>query len=111
MKFQVRIAYKAICPGVLEVIVAAGPFTTQNDLHYEPLRNLIELCKLAKPDLLLLMGPFLDAENSQVKTGQLDQAFQSFYEESVSKTVWPTKLHCSPAESKAVEDSRDPRSI
>ncbi len=47
----------------LHLMVAAGPFTQAADLLYEPLRDLLELCKRDKPHVLILMGPFLDAKS------------------------------------------------
>ena len=52
-------------------MVAAGPFTQANDLLYEPLLDLLELCKRDKPHVLILMGPFLDAKSVNLQDGDI----------------------------------------
>ena len=34
----------------LSMVVAAGPFSTSADVDYEPLKELLEYCRCAKPD-------------------------------------------------------------
>ena len=65
-------------------MMAAGPFSLGGDLDYQPLQSLLELCKQNRPDILLLLGPFVDAEHSQIQHGLIDQAFQDLFEEKVS---------------------------
>lgn len=55
----------------LHVIVAAGPFTTLQDLMYQPLRDLLDLVKRDKPHVLILMGPFLDAKSQDLQDGDI----------------------------------------
>ena len=50
----------------LHLIVAAGPFTSQTDLIYQPLKDLLEIVKRDKPHVLILMGPFLDAKSQDL---------------------------------------------
>jgi len=52
-------------------MVAAGPFTNVSDLLYEPLVELLELCKRDKPHVLILMGPFLDAKSTNLQDGDI----------------------------------------
>ena len=66
------------------MLVAAGPFSLGDDLQYQPLQSLLELCKKNGPDILLLLGPFVVAEHSQIQHGLVDQAFQDIFEEKVS---------------------------
>ena len=53
------------------------------DLQYQPLNSLVELCKQNRPDILLLLGPFVDAEHTQIQQGLVDQTFQDIFEEKV----------------------------
>ena len=46
------------------MIVAAGPFSSPNDLLFAPLRDLLDVVKRDKPHALILMGPFLDAKSA-----------------------------------------------
>lgn len=50
----------------LHLMVVAGPYTTQTDLLYQPLRDLLDIAKRDKPHALVLMGPFLDAKSTQL---------------------------------------------
>jgi hypothetical protein len=53
------------------VAVAAGPFTTTDDLSYEPLSALLAALGSCPPDVLLLLGPFVDAEHPEVRAWPL----------------------------------------
>jgi len=55
----------------LHMMVAAGPFTQANDLLYEPLLDLLDLCKRDKPHVLILMGPFLDTKSVNLQDGDI----------------------------------------
>jgi hypothetical protein len=53
----------------LSVVVAAGPFTTADNLEYEPLEELLSTVASSKPDVLILMGPFVDASHPLLQEG------------------------------------------
>ncbi|KAL4552225.1 hypothetical protein Ndes2526B_g06451 [Nannochloris sp. 'desiccata'] len=65
-------------------IVAAGPFTISEDLLYEPLAALLEYAATYKPDVLLLAGPFVDAEHAEIRSGLLEESFDQIYESRVA---------------------------
>jgi DNA polymerase alpha subunit B len=67
--------------GGFTAVVAAGPFCTSDSLDTTPLNDIIAMVKREGPDILLLMGPFLDVNNSVVKTGSLpeDMTLQQFF--------------------------------
>ncbi len=44
-------------------MVAAGPFTTIDDLTYQPLFDLLSDVQSLHPDVLILIGPFLDVDH------------------------------------------------
>lgn len=69
--------------GDLSVIAASGPFSIEDYLDFSPLQALVDLCNQEKPDVLLLLGPFIDAEHPKIKSGSLDQRFQDLFEEQV----------------------------
>eukprot|EP00904_Undaria_pinnatifida_P004135 jgi/Undpi1/13722/HiC_scaffold_9.g03375.m1 len=54
----------------LSVFAAAGPFTTSDSLVYEPLNDLLGAVRAARPDVVVLMGPFVDAEHPKVASGE-----------------------------------------
>lgn len=64
----------------LSIIVATGPFTGQNDLTYEPLKELMAYCKQHKPDVLILLGPFLDADHPFVLNGLIKSSFETYFD-------------------------------
>lgn len=56
----------------LNVMVASGPYTADDNLDFEPLN---EICKKAAEgfaDSLILMGPFLDIEHPLLASGDFD---------------------------------------
>jgi DNA polymerase alpha subunit B len=53
------------------VITAAGPFTTTDNLNYEPLTDLMVTALKTKPDLLILIGPFVDVSQPLLSNGQV----------------------------------------
>lgn len=56
----------------LSVITAAGPFTTSNNLDYAPLRDLLENVLMKKPDVLILVGPFVDISQPLLASGDVE---------------------------------------
>ena len=51
----------------LNLIVACGPFSCNDDLDYEPLTDLLTVVKQEKCSCLVLCGPFLDCEHPHFK--------------------------------------------
>jgi hypothetical protein len=47
---------KQLAGNPMSVIVAAGPYTVDSDLEYEPLQALLDLAKEEKPDVLILVS-------------------------------------------------------
>jgi hypothetical protein len=65
----------------LTIIVASAPFTTDENLLFEPLTDLIGFCKNNKPDVLILTGPFLDSKSSLLKN--MAQSFDEHFEKII----------------------------
>jgi len=72
----------------LSLVVAAGPFTCAGDLAYEPLDELLAYCKERRPDLLLLLGPFVDSEHATVSGGALDETFDDVFDLRVREALY-----------------------
>uniref|UniRef100_A0A1B0FHG0 DNA polymerase alpha subunit B n=1 Tax=Glossina morsitans morsitans TaxID=37546 RepID=A0A1B0FHG0_GLOMM len=51
----------------LSFVVAAGPFTNDDDLVYDPLQDLVTYLKENKPNVLILTGPFVDSNHKLIK--------------------------------------------
>ncbi|KAG2203030.1 hypothetical protein INT47_013246 [Mucor saturninus] len=56
----------------LDMIVACGPFTLNNDLAFKPLEDLLEMCQTQQPDTILLCGPFLSAQHPEIASGLIE---------------------------------------
>jgi hypothetical protein len=72
----------------LSVVAAAGPFTPPADLEYAPLGALLDRCVQpgeghSPPDVLLLVGPFVDEEHPLLREGNVDETFDEVYESRV----------------------------
>ncbi|KAK4535939.1 hypothetical protein CDCA_CDCA06G1964 [Cyanidium caldarium] len=50
----------------LRIAVAAGPFTTSLNLRYEPLADFLRLVEEMRPDVIVLLGPFLDERHRRI---------------------------------------------
>lgn len=56
----------------LSLCVAAGPFTTSDNLLYEPLNELFRWVFTKQPDVLILVGPFVDISHPIVSSGDIE---------------------------------------
>lgn len=80
----------------MAIMVAAGPFTTTDNLDYAPLIDLLLEAKRLRPDVLILCGPFLDVEHPVIKTGNcepFEDLFLKFYTDIVRETAQLTSTH------------------
>ncbi|EEH09961.1 DNA polymerase alpha/primase associated subunit [Histoplasma capsulatum G186AR] len=56
----------------LNILIASGPFTADDNLDFEPLRTLCAKAADEYADALILTGPFLDLEHPLVASGDFD---------------------------------------
>ncbi|GER47328.1 DNA polymerase alpha subunit B [Striga asiatica] len=63
----------------LSLIVAAGPFTTSDNLLFEPLTELLAYARRKQPQLLVLLGPFIDSDHPVLSKGFVDQTFDEMF--------------------------------
>uniref|UniRef100_A0A6B2L2G8 DNA polymerase alpha subunit B n=1 Tax=Arcella intermedia TaxID=1963864 RepID=A0A6B2L2G8_9EUKA len=61
--------------GGLKVMVAAGPFSSPEDLDYDPFVDFLDQVHQNNPDLLVLLGPFVDVNNNLVVEGLVESTF------------------------------------
>lgn len=87
-KFPLKAAETPKINQEINLVIAAGPFTNSEDLHYDPLNDLLLYCKDNKPDCLILIGPFMDCDHNVIR-GEilLDKSFETFFEEMLSSIV------------------------
>ncbi|ETI49489.1 hypothetical protein F441_06656 [Phytophthora nicotianae CJ01A1] len=53
----------------VRVLTACGPFTTTSNVDYLPLNDLLQIAIDQKPDVLILVGPFIDSMHSMFQDG------------------------------------------
>jgi len=70
---------------VVDILVAAGPFTTTADMTYAPLDDLLDVIRREKPDAVVLIGPFVDEEHPAVKKLELDVSHDDQFEEVINR--------------------------
>ncbi|KZV39969.1 DNA polymerase alpha subunit B-like [Dorcoceras hygrometricum] len=64
----------------LSLIVAAGPFTTSDNLFFEPLNELLAYARRKQPQLLVLLGPFIDSDHPELKKGYMNCTFDELFQ-------------------------------
>ncbi|ODV58468.1 DNA-directed DNA polymerase alpha subunit POL12, partial [Ascoidea rubescens DSM 1968] len=56
----------------LKIVVISGPYTTNNNLSFENLRNIVDrINNQIKPHLVILFGPFIDITHSKIYDGSI----------------------------------------
>jgi DNA polymerase alpha subunit B len=56
----------------LTILIASGPYTTDQNLDFAPLHTFLDNAASSYADSIILLGPFLDAEHPQIRTGDFD---------------------------------------
>ena len=51
----------------LQIMVCQGPYTFNDSLTYQPLQLLVKQVQINNPDILVMMGPFVDESNHWLK--------------------------------------------
>ncbi|KAI6147356.1 DNA polymerase alpha, subunit B [Pisolithus tinctorius] len=67
--------------------IACGPFTADSDLHYKPWSQLFQNLKSTKPAVVLLIGPFVDAEHPQIMAGDMSKTPSEIFERHFQETL------------------------
>ncbi|KAF7968742.1 hypothetical protein HWV62_29569 [Athelia sp. TMB] len=66
------------------MFIAGGPFTPDTDLNYAPFKMLFKTLLLRKPDVVLLIGPFVDSAHPFVRDGEIDSSPADIFLENFS---------------------------
>lgn len=61
-----------LASSALNVIVSSGPYTTDDNLDFEPLHAICEKASETYADALILIGPLFDIEHPLLATGDFD---------------------------------------
>ncbi|KAL3690758.1 hypothetical protein R1sor_004409 [Riccia sorocarpa] len=67
----------------ITVLMAAGPYTANDNLFYEPLTDLLAHARRKRPRLLLLIGPFVDSEHPLIRDGLVDRTCEQIFKDEV----------------------------
>ncbi|XP_065661952.1 DNA polymerase alpha subunit B isoform X2 [Hydra vulgaris] len=64
------------------IYVACGPFSTcdETTLSYNPLEDLLSVVLKEAPDILLMLGPFVDVKQPLIERGDIDQTFEELFQ-------------------------------
>nr|XP_060614196.1 DNA polymerase alpha subunit B [Anolis sagrei ordinatus] len=73
------------------VLVACGPYTTSDSVTYDPLLDLINVINKDKPDVCILLGPFLDAKHKQVEDCQFTSSFEDIFKMCLKSIIEETR--------------------
>ncbi|KAG9446635.1 hypothetical protein H6P81_012763 [Aristolochia fimbriata] len=71
----------------LSLVIAAGPFTTTDNLFFEPLAELLAYSRRKQPQVLLLLGPFVDSEHPELKKGSVERSFDEIFHVEVVRRL------------------------
>ncbi|CAG8597911.1 10751_t:CDS:10 [Diversispora eburnea] len=71
----------------LKVIIAAGPYTLDNGLEFEPLLELLNKMKIEKPNVLILMGPFIHEDHPLIQEGEMKKTPGETFRNRISQPL------------------------
>ncbi|KAL8254299.1 hypothetical protein R6Q59_032520 [Mikania micrantha] len=81
----------------LSLIIASGPFTTTDNLFFEPLSDLLAYAQRKQPQLLVLLGPFIDSEHPDIKKGALNKTYDELFRLEILKRLQDYVEYMGPA--------------
>eukprot|EP00064_Thunnus_orientalis_P012307 superscaffoldBa00001873_g12342 len=75
----------------MNVLVACGPYTPSDSLTFDPLLDLINVIVRDRPDVCLLLGPFVDSKHEQIEKAQVTETFEAIFSRCIESIVDGTK--------------------
>ena len=54
----------------LKIMTVSGPYTTSDDLSYQPILDFFNQVMLEKPDVVIMVGPFVDMRHDHIQSGK-----------------------------------------
>jgi DNA polymerase alpha subunit B len=76
----------------LTIVMASGPYTLKTDLNYAPLADLLAMVQKTRPDVLVLMGPFVDSNHPQVAAGEMTVEYEGEMVECTFEDTFAMKV-------------------
>lgn len=72
----------------MKIVVACGPFTTNDNLEFRPLKDLRDRIKEQEPSAVILFGPFLEMSHPLVLSGEVPRtSIQEFFKDHISSVL------------------------
>ncbi|KAI1336213.1 DNA polymerase alpha/epsilon subunit B [Xylariaceae sp. FL0016] len=84
-------------PAPLNVIFGSGPYSADDNLDFEPLHALCERAADTYADVLVLNGPFIDADHPLIATGDFDLPEDAVIDPDTASMTTVFKYMISPA--------------
>ncbi|KAG0052842.1 DNA-directed DNA polymerase alpha subunit pol12 [Gryganskiella cystojenkinii] len=79
--------YKKLGGQPLKMITAAGPYTLNDNLLFEPFAALMDRVNKERPDVLLLMGPFVSSQHPAILSGNVDMTPEEYFATYISSRL------------------------
>ncbi|KAF9417017.1 DNA-directed DNA polymerase alpha subunit pol12 [Entomortierella beljakovae] len=71
----------------IKMIVASGPYTLNDSLSFEPFAALMKHVGVERPDILLLMGPFISSQHPYILSGNVDETPEQYFKKYFSSLL------------------------
>jgi DNA polymerase alpha subunit B len=84
-------------PAPLNILYAAGPYTADDNLDFEPLHALCSQAADTYADAMVLTGPFIDVDHPLIATGDFDLPEEATYDPDSATMTTVFKYLFSPA--------------
>ncbi|GJJ78996.1 DNA polymerase alpha subunit B [Entomortierella parvispora] len=79
--------YKKLGGQPLKMITAAGPYTLNDNLLFEPFAALMDRVNKERPDVLLLIGPFISSQHPAILSGNVDMTPEEYFATYISSRL------------------------
>mmetsp|Transcript_8921 Transcript_8921/g.32923 ORF Transcript_8921/g.32923 Transcript_8921/m.32923 type:complete len:654 (-) Transcript_8921:36-1997(-) len=74
----------------INMMIACGPFTPSTNISYEPFADLLQVVRRNEPDLLILLGPFVDSTQKLIGSPELDETYDNLFERTIVRPLQTT---------------------
>ncbi|KAI8825620.1 DNA polymerase alpha/epsilon subunit B-domain-containing protein [Fimicolochytrium jonesii] len=71
----------------INIFIANGPYTLDDSLNFEPLEELTAQIEKEKPEVVILQGPFVDAEHPMIAAGDIDEELDDLFKSRVAPRI------------------------
>ncbi|XP_068596567.1 DNA polymerase alpha subunit B [Brachionichthys hirsutus] len=75
----------------VNVLVACGPYTPSDSLTFDPLLDLIGIIIRDRPDVCILLGPYVDSKHEQIEKAEVIETFEAIFTRCIESIVDGTR--------------------